>query len=350
MGSHRRLAEPGNDRRTRGTRATVLSAATATAAAALAAAPACAAPPDRPAAGTLAELDRLYGQAERATEAYDRATERARTLAGQVSRAQDRLARGQQRINTLRGALGSLAGEQYRTGGLDPAVRLFLSSRPENYLDRASALDRAGNRATERLRQLRALTRTQAQDRDEAVRGLAELERSRRAVARHKQTVERKLAAARRLLLTLPAAQRAAHAAGTTPNAPYAVLGAVLDPGAAPASARAAAAFAAAQSALGRPYVWGAEGPGSFDCSGLVQWAYGQAGVALPRTSQEQRFAGRQVPLAQARPGDLVAYRADASHIALYAGRGQVIHAPYPGARVRYDPVGMLPISSVTRI
>jgi cell wall-associated NlpC family hydrolase len=96
--------------------------------------------------------------------------------------------------------------------------------------------------------------------------------------------------------------------------------------------------------------VWGANGPSGFDCSGLTQWAYAQAGVALPRTSQAQRYAGHLVPLSQARPGDLVAYRDDASHIGMYAGNGQVIHAPYPGAAVRYDPVGMMPVSSVTRV
>ncbi|NED22679.1 C40 family peptidase, partial [Streptomyces sp. SID9913] len=116
------------------------------------------------------------------------------------------------------------------------------------------------------------------------------------------------------------------------------------------ASGRAAAAVAAARSALGKPYVWGANGPGGFDCSGLTQWSYAQAGVAIPRTSQAQRHAGRQIPLSEARPGDLVVYRSDASHVGMYVGNGQVIHAPYPGAPVRHDPVGMMPISSVTRV
>ncbi|MGW4954680.1 C40 family peptidase, partial [Streptomyces parvulus] len=88
----------------------------------------------------------------------------------------------------------------------------------------------------------------------------------------------------------------------------------------------------------------------SFDCSGLTQWAYAQAGVGLPRTSQAQSGTGRRVSLSEARPGDLVAYRDDASHIGMYAGNGQVIHAPYPGAPVRYDPVGMMPVSSITRV
>ena len=76
---------------------------------------------------------------------------------------------------------------------------------------------------------------------------------------------------------------------------------------------------------------------------------YARAGVQLPRTSQAQRNAGHQVPLSEARPGDLVIYRSDASHVAMYVGNGQVIHAPHPGAAVRYDRVGMLPVSAVTR-
>jgi hypothetical protein len=120
--------------------------------------------------------------------------------------------------------------------------------------------------------------------------------------------------------------------------------------GAAAPAGRAAAALAAARSALGKPYVWGANGPSGFDCSGLMQWSYAQAGVSLPRTSQAQRYAGRQVPLSQAQPGDLVVYRSDASHVGMYVGNGQVIHAPYPGAPVRYDPVGMMPVASVTRV
>ncbi|MGW1888644.1 NlpC/P60 family protein [Streptomyces sp. NPDC002004] len=342
MGSHRRVAASGLDRRTS---VTVLSAAAATAAAALGAAPAVAVPHDRP-SDPRATVDRLFEETERATEAYDRADERADRLRARVATAQDRIARGQERINTMRGALGSLAGAQYRSGGIDPSLELFLSADPEGYLDKASTLDRIGALQTGKLKDLERAQRGLAQERAEAMKDLAELERARKAVARHKRTVEHKLAEAERLLGALPAAARAAYERASRSGRDLVPdLGGAVAP-----SGRAAAAVAAVRSALGRPYVWGASGPSGFDCSGLMQWAYAHAGVGLPRTSQEQRFAGRRVPLSEARPGDLVAYRQDASHIAMYVGHGQVIHAPHPGAAVRYDPVGMMPVSSVTRL
>ncbi|MFJ9346343.1 NlpC/P60 family protein [Streptomyces sp. NPDC101237] len=337
MGFHRRLAPSGFNRGA-GAALCALSAA----AAALGAVPAHAAPKGP----TRAEVDRLYQQAEEATEAYNKADERAGVLRREVNDSQDRIARRQQSVNTMREALGSLAGAQYRSGGIDPTVALLFADDPQEYLDRASLLDRIDARQAGQLRELRSALRELAQERDEAAGQLRELERSRAAVASHKAAVERKLAAARRLLGTLPAADRAAfgHASRSDARAGLPVLSGATAP-----DARAAAAVAAARAALGRPYVWGANGPSGFDCSGLMQWSYAQAGIHLPRTSQEQRGAGRQVPLSQAQPGDLVVYRSDASHVGMYVGNGQVIHAPYPGAPVRYDPVGMMPISSVTR-
>ncbi|MFJ1970815.1 NlpC/P60 family protein [Streptomyces sp. NPDC087903] len=337
MGFHRRLVPSGFDR---GASAAlcVLSAA----AAALGAVPAVAAPHD----DTRAEVDRLYEAAEQATEAYNKADERADSLRGQVTDAQDRIARQQERINTMRESLGSLAGAQYRSGGLDPSLALLFSDDPDDYLDKASALDRITARQAGELDELQSAMRELAQERAEAAGKLAELERSRKAVGTHKRTVEKKLARARQLLNLLPSAERAAYdRASRSGRSDLPDLTGVAAP-----SGRAAAAVAAARSALGKPYVWGATGPTGFDCSGLMQWSYAQAGVSLPRTSQAQRYAGRQVPLSQAQPGDLVAYRSDASHVGMYMGNGQVIHAPYPGAPVRYDPVGMMPVSSVTRV
>ncbi|MEU5362785.1 NlpC/P60 family protein [Streptomyces sp. NPDC005925] len=340
MGSHRRVAPSGLPRG-RTAALGVLSVA----AAALGAVPgtsAQAAPLDE----TRAEVDRLHTAAERATEAYHAAGERAGTLRRQIRAAQDHVARRQQQVNTLRESLGSLAGAQYRDGGVDPVVVLLLTSEPDDYLDKAAVFERIGARRAGELRALRKVLRELAQERAEATRKAAELAATRGALAAHKKTVVRKLAAARRLLNSLPDADRAAYdRVSRTGRTALPLPG-----GGAAASGRAAAALAAAQAALGRPYVWGANGPSAFDCSGLMQWAYARAGVALPRTSQAQRNAGRRVPLSEARPGDLVVYRSDASHIGMYAGNGQVIHAPYPGAPVRYDPVGMMPVSAVTRV
>ncbi|MEV5436428.1 NlpC/P60 family protein [Streptomyces sp. NPDC052682] len=339
MGSHRRLAASGLDRGTH-VAVSVLSLA----AALLGAVPAQAAPHD----DTRAEVDRLYEEAEKATEAYNKADERTDALREEIGTAQDRIARRQQRVNTMREALGSLAGAQYRSGGLDPSLALLFSDDPEDYLDKALVLDQISARQAGELRDLESALRELGQERAEAARKLRELERGRRTVAAHKKTVERKLAAARRLLNSLPDDERAAYERATRSAGRLGMPG--LGDTGAPASGRAAAAVAAARSALGKPYVWGANGPSGFDCSGLMQWSYAQAGVFLPRTSQAQRYAGRQVPLSQAQPGDLVIYRSDASHVGMYAGNGQVIHAPYPGAPVRYDPVGMMPVSSVTRV
>ncbi|SED61258.1 Cell wall-associated hydrolase, NlpC family [Streptomyces sp. 2231.1] len=98
-----------------------------------------------------------------------------------------------------------------------------------------------------------------------------------------------------------------------------------------------AIAFARAQ--LGRPYVSGASGPGSYDCSGLTQAAWRAAGVILPRAARDQAVAGTPVALADARPGDLVFFHEDSSHVGLYTGDGTMIHAPEPGAYIREEPV-----------
>ncbi|MFE1922058.1 NlpC/P60 family protein [Streptomyces asoensis] len=338
MGSHRRLAQSGFDRGASSALG-VLSAAAA-ALGAVSAVPATAAPHD----DTRAEVDRLYEEAEQATEAYNTADERADTLREQVGTAQDRIARQQERVNGLRERLGSLAGAQYRSGGLAPSMALLFSRDPEDYLAKASVLDRITAHQAGELKELQGALRELAQERAEAAGKLAELEKSRTAVGRHKRTVEQKLAKARRLLEALPPGDRAAYDRSSRSG-----RDGMPAPGFGPVPGRAGAAVAAVRSALGKPYVWGANGPGGFDCSGLVQWSYAQAGIALPRTSQAQAHAGRRVPLSEARPGDIVTYRSDASHVGMYVGNGQVIHAPYPGAPVRYDPVGMMPVSSVTR-
>ncbi|MYV39726.1 NlpC/P60 family protein, partial [Streptomyces sp. SID1328] len=98
-----------------------------------------------------------------------------------------------------------------------------------------------------------------------------------------------------------------------------------------------AIAFAAAQ--VGKPCVWGATGPDSFDCSSLTQGAWRTAGVELPRAAHEQAAAGTEVALTAALPGDLVLFFEDDRHVGLYVGNGTMIHAPGPGATIREESV-----------
>jgi cell wall-associated NlpC family hydrolase len=121
-------------------------------------------------------------------------------------------------------------------------------------------------------------------------------------------------------------------------------------------TSRISAALAAATSKVGAPYAWGAEGPDAFDCSGLIQWAFAQAGVRLPRVTHQQFASGPQVPFAEMRPGDLVFWRLDPtnpgyiSHAAIYLGDGRMIQAPRTGDVVRIVPVHTRNLAGVVRV
>jgi cell wall-associated NlpC family hydrolase len=102
--------------------------------------------------------------------------------------------------------------------------------------------------------------------------------------------------------------------------------------------------------------VWGAEGPNSFDCSGLVQWSFAAAGIRMPRVPQQQWFAGPHVSYANARPGDLLFWHydptdpGDIDHVAIYAGNGMMLVAPHTGAFVEYVPVPLTNMAGVVRV
>jgi cell wall-associated NlpC family hydrolase len=107
---------------------------------------------------------------------------------------------------------------------------------------------------------------------------------------------------------------------------------------------------------VGKPYVWGAEGPDSFDCSGLVQWSFAAAGIRMPRVSQQQWFAGPHVNYSDALPGDLLFWHydptdpTDIDHVAIYAGNGMMLVAPHTGDYVKYVPVPLTNLAGVVRV
>ncbi|KNB51972.1 C40 family peptidase [Streptomyces caatingaensis] len=289
-----------------------------------------------------AQVARYYRQAETATEQYNGAKERTDRARAALDRLQDEAARKTERLNAARDALGSYAAAQYRTGGVPSSVRLLLSSSPQRFLDQASLAERSGARQASEVARVRREIREVREVRSSAEAKLGELEREQRALARHKRTVETKLAAARELLHSLPPAQ-APHREHADGSAEHAV------PARLPVSGRAAQAVAFAYRALGKPYVWGATGPSGYDCSGLTQAAWQAAGVSLPRTTYTQINAGHRVARDRLAPGDLVFFYSGVSHVGIYVGDGKMIHAPHPGAPVSVSSIDTMPFAGATR-
>ncbi|MGW4805477.1 NlpC/P60 family protein [Kitasatospora sp. NPDC004272] len=353
MSVHRRTPLPGVQRLAR---ALALTAA-ATGALGLTVGGAAAAPltPAEPVSRgeVKAQVDQLYEEAEQASEKYNAAQERQQRLQAEAGGLQDQVAAGQEELNRMRGDLAAVAADQYRSQGVDPTVRLMLDQDPSGYLTGARSLEQAASRQAESLRELAERQRRLEERRHEAGAKLAELEQARRQLSAAKDDVRQRLARAQQLLNGLAPAERARMAADDAHEARQRATRGTdrIDLGDQPPSSdRAAVALAAALSKIGSPYVYGSTGPGTFDCSGLMYWSWRQAGVTLPRTSQAQASAGRRVSLAEARPGDLVIFYSDRHHVGMYAGGGVVVHAPYPGARVRYESVNAMPVNTVVRV
>ncbi|WP_408991721.1 NlpC/P60 family protein [Streptomyces sp. 1268] len=327
MASHRRPKQPSR------TRVTVL---TATAAAAVALTSQAAHADPKPSKSEVkAKVDKLYHEAEAATEKYNGAKEQQDNLKKEVDALQDKVARGQAELNTLRTELGSIATAQYRSGGIDPSVALFLASDPDSFLDQASALDQLTVKQTEALQKIQSKQRTLAQQRKEAQDKLGDLADVRKALGENKKKYQGKLADAQRLLNTLTQAERAKMQQDEQ-RASRAASERVELGNEAPASNRGAAALAAAATQIGKPYVSGGSGPNSYDCSGLTQWAFAQANVHITRTTYTQQHDGQRIGRSQLKPGDLVFFNG-LSHVGFYAGNNQILHAPKPGTVVRYE-------------
>lgn len=291
----------------------------------------------------------LYEEATGPTEEYNGVLAEQRKLQREVDGAQDRLARKQQEINELREQIGPLAAAQYRNGGVDPTVQLFLSGDPDDYLEQAEVLGRTTDRQAAALRALQSKQRELTQERTDAAQRLADLQEARAKAKEKKDEVQAKLTKARELLNSLTTAQRAEMAAAQdqedaaagTSDTPATYNG--------PASGRAKTAIDFAYAQLGKPYEWGSTGPNSFDCSGLVGAAWRSAGVSLPRTVKQMYDAGRKVSQADLQPGDIIYWYNDSQHNGLYIGGGKAIHAPRTGKNIEITPVSYMPFYAATR-
>ncbi|MEW2116525.1 NlpC/P60 family protein [Streptomyces sp. NPDC005474] len=324
-----------------------------------------------------AKVNKLYEEAEVATEKYNGSKEKAERAERRLDSLRDEAARKEERLNSAREGLGSMAAAQYRSGGLDPALQLALSDDPDGYLDGAAFAERAGNRQASNVARVRKQLREIEQLRGAAQVELTTLQSRQAELNHHKKTVTGKLGEARQLLshLSTEARTRLAadggsdgtgwsggHASRSSGSAREGLgsAGIADAPGvsvpagttgvAAAPNSRAAAAVSYAYQKLGSPYVWGATGPDAFDCSGLIQAAYRNAGISLPRTTYAQINAGQRVSQSELLPGDLVFFYSGISHVGIYVGHGQMIHAPNPSAPVRVAPLNEMPFAGATRV
>jgi cell wall-associated NlpC family hydrolase len=269
-----------------------------------------------------------------------------------------------QKVDALRKQVGQAALAQFQDRNVDTAAQLFLDSDTEGFLSQMSTIEKVGanqNRVLQDFQQQQAgLTDLQKSRQTE----LAALEKKESDLEALKAGSEKKLTEAKAVLDKLTAEQQqtlatqdqqqtkaattlAESALGTTPADPTASADAS---GTAKASdTKGQVALAWAQKQLGKPYSFGATGPSSFDCSGLTLGAWKAAGVTINRTSQAQFRNGRAVSKDELQPGDLVFFYGGISHVALYVGNGTIIHAPHPGAGVRYAKLSTMPFAGARR-
>ncbi|MEU8763514.1 NlpC/P60 family protein [Streptomyces sp. NPDC048659] len=321
-----------------------------------AAAPLPPAPPSQP-KKTLEEvrkeIDGLYRQAAVATDAYNLAEEKADEQSGEIVKLARMIVVGNEKIEDLKARAGAAARAQYRNGGLPEGAQFVLTDDPQLFLDNAGRL-KEGQKATRDL--LGEMTRTQedltAYAKDASV-NWTKLEANRLKQAKAKKEINDKIAAAKKLESELAAEERARLLALEEQEqyrAQTAWVGSGILKGLSSATTpegKRAVQFATSQ--IGKPYVWGAEGPDSYDCSGLTQRAWGSAGRPIPRTSQEQWRLLPHVDIKDMRPGDLIVYFKDASHIGMYVGNGAIVHAPRPGRNVTVAGAGSMEILGVVR-
>ncbi|WP_052849788.1 C40 family peptidase [Streptomyces avicenniae] len=335
------------------------------------------------------QVDALYRDAGAATQRYNEAQEAVERQERSVDDLLGEAADATDRVNEARRTLGAYAAAQYRYGtGLSDTAHLLLSDDPQSFFSNRHTLNRLGEVQQQALTDFTSEQRAAEDRRAEAADALAGLEASQVDAQARKEEVQGRLAEAQALLNELSAeeeaqlaelerlereeAERQAAAAAAEAaereeaareaaareaaeqeqaDAPADTPPPATDDGGSDSdtSSRAEQAIAFAETQLGKPYVMGGTGPNSWDCSGLTQAAWRAAGVELPRVTWDQVNAGTSVPRDQLRPGDLVFFYADISHVGLYIGDGMMIHAPKPGAYVRYESIDYMPFHSARR-
>ncbi|MEU8699703.1 C40 family peptidase [Streptomyces sp. NPDC048680] len=304
-------------------------------------------------AALLSRLQNLYQQAEEATETYNGTAAELKKRKAEAAKLDSALVTARLSLSRGRDAAGRLAREQYQgRSDFSSYLRLLLSRNPQQALDQGQFIQRL---AAGRVAAVKRLTGAEKRADELARESRKVLDRQQVLAARQKKerdAVNKRLKEVEAMLATLSTGQLA-ELSGLEQKGTAEAQGALAAAGSLsstrPPSQEGGEAVRYAVRQIGKPYVWGAEGPGSFDCSGLTSQAWASAGRTIPRTSQEQWRQLRKVPVSALRPGDLVIYFPKATHVALYIGNGLVVQAPRPGSRVKVSPLASNPLLGAVR-
>ena len=275
----------------------------------------------------------------------------ARAAAATLQKAQADLTTAQQQVR-------GIARSAFTGSDLNAFQALLTSSSANEFVDRVSTLQVVAGHQTQVLGKAVSAGNTAAQAQTAAAKAASDAKAKFDAVAAEQAKLQAQIADFQAQFNRLSAQERraAVAAAGSATagqaasradrSAAVAPLGPVVAP-----SQAAQIAVTTALAQRGKPYVWAAAGPNSFDCSGLILYAYGAAGIALPHSSAMQVRMGHSVSRSALQPGDLVGYYSPVSHIGMYVGNGQVVNAPTFGDVVKVVPIDYPgPVTALTRL
>lgn len=294
-----------------------------------------------------AKVDALYEQAGLASERVNSAGIDLVKAKQRLAALQKDLDREQAGFESVRASVAASLVAQYQSQSISTTGQVLLSDDPDEFLSQLQLVTAYNDRQTAVLAQFaleskKLELRKKAADRQ--VKSIAKTEKRMRS---DQATVSDRAAEARRLLdsLSEPDRERVVK-----PSRDEDRQADVEEAKAVPKSERVAKVLDWALSQLGDSYVYGADGPNAFDCSGFTMTAYSKAGISLPHSSRAQRGYGKSVSRDDLQPGDLVFYYSPISHVALYIGNGKIVHAASPGRGVRISPVDEMPIVGAVRL
>jgi cell wall-associated NlpC family hydrolase len=286
-----------------------------------------------------AEVNSLQARVDKIGERYDAAGQQLAAARAQLTRVSKQTASAQAAYNTAQTGLTAVAVAEYENSNQSSILGLLSSGNPSAVLSQASLVTQiAGTHAAEAAQFLvaaRALANVRMQ-RQHTEDGVAQLQAQLKG---QKSTLTKLLSSKQATLDSLTTAQQQAVAAATvgatqtTASTGSTQSGTTSTTYTGPTSSQADQAIAFAYAQIGKPYQWGATGPGSYDCSGLVQAAWAAAGVSIPRTTYDDWASLPHVPLSDLQPGDLILYEGE-GHVAIYVGGGYIVDAPTTGSFV----------------